>query len=36
MGICLYYKNIRKKRKNELDENYEYVINDETNGEIIN
>jgi hypothetical protein len=35
-GICFYYKSIRKKRKNELDENYEYVINDETNGEIIN
>ena len=35
-GICLYFKNIRKKRKNELDENYEYVINDEMNGEIIN
>ena len=29
IGICFYYKNIRKKRKNELDENYEYMINDD-------
>ena len=35
-GICIFYKNIRKKRKNELDEDYEYVINDEINGEIVN
>jgi hypothetical protein len=36
IGIYQYYKGTRKKRKNELDENFEYVINDEDNIKIIN
>ena len=35
-GIFLYYKNNRKKRKNELDDNFDYTINDAENNAIIN
>ena len=35
-GIFLYYKNNRNKRKNELDDNFDYTINDAENNAIIN
>ena len=35
-GIFIYYKNIRKKRKNELDDDYDYAIKEEENGKVIN
>ena len=36
IGIYIYYKKTRKKRKNELDENFDYVINEEDKNQIIN
>jgi len=36
IGILICYKNTRKKRKNELDENYDYMVNDGENNAIIN
>ena len=36
VAIILYYKNIRKKRKNEIDDGYDYKIKDEENEKIIN
>ena len=36
VAIILYYKNIRKKRKNELDDDYDYAIKEEENGKVIN
>ena len=36
VAIILYYKNIRKKRKNEIDDDYDYKIKDEENEKIIN
>ena len=35
-GIFIYYKNIRKKRKNELDDDYDYAIKEEENEKVIN
>jgi len=36
LGIAFYYKNTRKKRKNELDDDFDYIIKDGENNAIIN